>query len=358
MNRAVFRILDANANRAREALRVIEEHARFVCDDAEAAAATKRARHTLRRLVETLGADRLLAARDIEHDVGRDLATAGELRRRQPDDVVAAAFARLTEAARALAEYAKIVSPDAARLAEALRYDAYALEPRIRLRAALCRRLRDLRLYVLLTEALCARPWRETAEAVLSGGADCLQLREKSLADADLLARARELREMTASHGALLIVNDRPDIARLVGADGVHVGQDDLPAEQARRILGSAGLVGVSTHSRAELDAAIEQQPDYIAVGPMFASPTKPDVPTAGLELARYAAGRSRLPLIAIGGITSENVGDVVAAGVPRVCVCSAVLGASDPQAATCVLRERLESAAQAIQRGAKGLWE
>lgn len=344
VNAQTYRILDANVNRAREALRVIEEHARFVCDDAGAALAAKRARHALRRIVETLGVDHLLAARNIERDVGRDLSTAGELRRADPGGVLGAAFARLSEAARALAEYGKLVSPEAARLAEALRYDAYALEPLMRTRANLRRRLRDMRLYVLLTESLCARPWRETAQAVLRGGADCLQLREKSLPDAELLARARVLREMTSRHDALLIVNDRPDIARLAGADGVHLGQDDLPVDEARRIVGSAAVVGVSTHSVAQLDAALEHRPDYVAIGPMFPTPTKPGLPVAGLQLARYAASHAEAPVVAIGGITIDHVAEVVGAGVWRVCVCSAVIGSPTPEEATRTLRQRLQA--------------
>ena len=335
MDSAVLRILDANLNRARETLRVIEDHARFACDDAAAAQQVKSLRHTLRDFVTTVGADELLAERDIVQDVGRDIKTAGELQRKIVDDVVRAAFGRLAEAARVLSEYGKLASADAGRLAETLRYRGYELEQTVVLRAGLRQRFAHVRLYVLLTEQLCRGGWLETAEAVLCGGAGCLQLREKGLADGELLDRARILRELTTRHAALLIINDRPDIARLCGADGVHVGQDDLSVRDARKIAGGRLLVGKSTHTSAQFDAAAAQEPDYLAVGPMFDSGTKPQAHIAGPETLRALAGQTALPLVAVGGITTNNVQQVIAAGAKCICVCSAAIGENNPQQAT-----------------------
>lgn len=328
----VLRILDANLNRAREALRVIEDHARFALDDQDAAAAAKDLRHDLVQSATELPAERLLMARNTAGDVGRTLKTAAELRRGDAVDVVRAGFARLTEALRVISEYGKVAAPALAAAAERLRYRAYELETCALLRAEPRAGFRRVRLYVIITAALCRADWLVTAEAALRGGAACLQLREKSLGDGELLRRARDLRGLTSRYGALLVINDRPDIARLAAADGVHVGQDDLPVAEARRIAGSRLLVGKSTHTEEQVRAAVEEQPDYIAVGPMFPSPTKPQAHVPGPGLLARAAELTELPLVAIGGITPENAREVVAAGA--LCACSAVIGADGPESA------------------------
>ena len=333
-DRDSFRILDANLNRAREALRVIEDHARFALDDRDAASATKRLRHELRRIVDECGADELLSARDIVSDVGRDAKTTSELVRESAEDVVRAAFARLQEATRVLGEYAKIVAPAAAVIAEAIRYDAYALEQRTVLRGDLRRRFRAVRLYTIVTAAMCKGDWLETAEAAIAGGATCIQIREKGLCDAELLARARKLRELTRAKGVLFVVNDRADIARLAAADGVHVGQDDLSVADARRIVGGRALVGKSTHTIEQFEAALDENPDYLAVGPMFQSTTKPQEHVAGPETLAAARELTDLPIVAIGGITLDNAGEIASGGAGTLAVCSAVIGAQDAESA------------------------
>lgn len=347
MEPSVLRILDANLNRAREALRAIEDYARFVLDDRDAVQHAKALRHDLRQIVEAAGPDELLAARDILNDVGRDAKTAGELQRATTDDVMRAAFARLTEAGRVLGEYGKLLSPAAADMAEKLRYQAYELEQRVVLRGMLRARFRRVRLYVILTEALCTGGWYETAEAALRGGAGCLQLREKNLSDAELLRRARRLRELTRQHEALLVINDRPDVARLCGADGVHVGQDDLPVHAVRRIAGAQLLVGKSTHTPEQFDAALAEEPDYLAVGPMFASPTKPQDHIAGPQTLAEVAGRTQVPLVGIGGVTANNAAAVMRAGAGCVCACAAVISADDPQRAAASLLDALPNEEQ-----------
>ncbi len=345
MDQAALRILDANLNRAREALRVIEEYARFVRDDPAAAEQVKQARHELRRIVDTIGADRLLAARDIINDVGRELKTTQELERGSIEDVVQASFARLTEATRVLGEYGKLISPEAARLAEQLRYHTYELQQCVVLRSSFRARFRQARLYVLLTESLCKRGWYETAEAVLAGGADVLQLREKDLPDSILLERARRLRALTARHNALFIVNDRPDIAILCGADGVHVGQDDMSVAEVRRVAGADPLVGKSTHTPEQFEQALTEEPDYLAVGPMFASPTKPGLELAGIATLEQVAGQTELALAGIGGIAPNNTAEVLRAGAGCVCVCSAIIGADDPARAVAEFRSAIARA-------------
>lgn len=344
-----LRILDANLNRAREALRVIEDYARFILDDAHFAARAKTLRHALRPIIARLGPHALLAARNSESDVGREFRTTSEQSRGTPLDVARAAFGRLSEAARSIAEFGKLVGPDIADAAERIRFQSYELQSALELRAEARRRLRAGGLYVILTESLCRGPWRDTAAAVLRGGAAILQLREKNLADADLLARARSLRTLTRDAGALLVINDRPDVARLAGADGVHVGQDDLPVPDVRRVAGPAMLVGRSTHTRAQIEAAAREEPDYVAVGPMFPTTTKPQEHIAGVEALRFAATAVDVPLVAIGGIDAPRAAGIRAAGATWICVCSAIISAHDPEAAARAVVESIQRAPPAL---------
>jgi thiamine-phosphate pyrophosphorylase len=180
-------------------------------------------------------------------------------------------------------------------------------------------------------------------EQVLRGGVDIVQLRVKDPeSDGELLAAARRYAELCSAHGALFILNDRPDLVVAAGADGVHVGQDDTPVAEARRIVGEDRLIGLSTHSPAQIDAAARTDADYIGVGPVHATPTKPGRPAVGLELVDYAAGDARTPFFAIGGIDLTNVAAVRAAGAERVAVVRALTGAQDPAAAARALRAAL----------------
>ncbi|MEA2734342.1 MAG: thiamine-phosphate pyrophosphorylase, partial [Humisphaera sp.] len=230
MNPAVLRILDANANRAREALRVIEDYARFVLDSEELCGSLKSLRHDFASATGGFVSEAILH-RDTPGDVGTQTKTVTEQTRDDVAHVVVAAGKRLGEALRTMEEYLKTGDPLRAHLVETIRYRFYDIEQKIAvtLRSAACL-FAKVRLYVLITESVCAKPWREVAEQAILGGADCLQLREKNLESGELLSRARELVAICKSNGAISIINDRPDIALLADADGVHVGQDDLPA--------------------------------------------------------------------------------------------------------------------------------
>jgi thiamine-phosphate pyrophosphorylase len=334
MHDQVSRILDANFNRAREALRVIEDFARFIQDDPVGCELVKNLRHDLVACMRRLPSDRLLSARNTPGDVGTGIFTASERCRLDARDVCTAAVKRLPEALRTLEEYGKVVDPQFAVAIEALRYRAYDLEQRMLLRGDRSGRFARVRLYVLITESLCRGDWPAVAEAAIAGGADCLQLREKGLNDGELLRRARQLGEICRRREAIFIVNDRPDIARLADADGVHLGQTDVSVADARRILGPDRLIGLSTHTEEQLRAALAARPDYIAVGPMFASSTKPQDHVPGPDLLACAARQTDLPVVPIGGITSENMGILQAAGAHRLCVCAAVISAPDVAAA------------------------
>jgi thiamine-phosphate pyrophosphorylase len=197
-------------------------------------------------------------------------------------------------------------------------------------------RLAAARLYLV-----CDEPDDAFLEAALDGGVQIVQLRMKAASDAQILAAAARVRAACRSHGALAILNDRPDLARRAELDGVHVGQDDLPVAQARAIVGREAIVGLSTHSPAQIDAA--EGVDYIGVGPVYATPTKPGRPAVGLELVRYAAAHARAPFFAIGGINPANAGTVLAAGAERVAVVRALTDAADPAGTARTLRDVLE---------------
>jgi thiamine-phosphate pyrophosphorylase len=205
---------------------------------------------------------------------------------------------------------------------------------------ALRDRLSHARLYLV-----CGEASDEFLRAALRGGVDIVQLRMKDRSDAEIVAVARRFARACAAHDALFILNDRPDLVAAAGADGVHVGQDDSPIAQARTIVSSERLVGLSTHSPAQIDAAGGGGGvDYIGVGPVHETPTKPGRPAVGLELVRYAVGHAAVPFFAIGGIDPGNLASVRAAGARRVAVVRALTEATDPERAARELRTRLET--------------
>ena len=207
-------------------------------------------------------------------------------------------------------------------------------------------RLARARLYFVTDAGAGKRVLREA----LAGGVDVLQLREKQDSDEEILAAAALFRELCDEHGALFVVNDRADLALAAGADGVHVGQDDDPVAEVRARVGPDLLIGVSTHSREQLASALETDADYVCVGPVFATPTKPDYPAVGLDLVRHAAASVDRPWFAIGGIDGTNVREVAAAGAPGVVVVRAIRNAQDPHVAAAGLRAAVEEAAARVE--------
>jgi thiamine-phosphate pyrophosphorylase len=336
------RVLDANFNRAREAARVLEDYCRFARDDRGLTARVKELRHGMAAAAARLPAHLLLAARDTVRDVGTGVTAAGEYDRGTPAEVAAVNLKRLQESLRSLEEFGKLFGPDLGRELEALRYSAYTLERAVVGGGRALPRLSAARLYVLLTGSQCRASLDWTIERAAAGGADVIQLREKGLSDRELVARARDVREWTRRAGVLFVVNDRPDVARLVGADGVHLGQDDLPVKDARRVVGPDALIGVSTHTLDQVRRAVLDGADYLGVGPVFPSRTKPFDHFPGLDFVREAAAETSLPAFALGGIAPDNVGRVAAAGARRVAVGAAVAAADDPEAAARLLREGL----------------
>jgi thiamine-phosphate pyrophosphorylase len=328
------RVLDAAANRAREGLRAVEDYCRFVLDDAFLTGRLKELRHGLTEALADLAPGLLLEARETERDVGTALSTAAERHRASLLEVVRANLKRLEEALRTLEEYGKVVSPRLGQTVEGLRYGAYTLERAILLGSTARQRLQGALLHVLLSGEGCTAALDWTIAEAAAGGAHVIQLREKGLSDRELLERARQVRRWTRQAGVLFILNDRPDLARLCEADGVHLGQDDLPVKEARRVLGPDALVGVSTHTIEQVRQAVLDGASYIGVGPTFPSGTKDFAALAGPEFIRAAAAETTLPAFAIGGINGKTVGAAVAAGARRVAVSQAIARADDPRRA------------------------
>jgi thiamine-phosphate pyrophosphorylase len=196
-------------------------------------------------------------------------------------------------------------------------------------------RLRDARLYFVADRGGMER----ALEGALAGGVDLFQLRDKDATDDELLAAAATARSFCEAAGALFLLNDRPDLAVASGADGVHVGQDDMPVDRARKLVGDDALVGLSTHSMQQAQAGCRTGADYIAVGPVHATPTKEGRPAIGVEPIKYAAAHVSVPWFAIGGLDAGNVGAVLKAGARRIVVVRALAQADDPEAAARALR-------------------
>jgi len=338
----IYRILDANFNRAREALRVIEDFVRFILDDASIAASAKQLRSRLQKVAESFPAEALLSSRNTLGDVGTTITSQTEPERADALAVATAACKRLTEALRTLEEYSKVIAEQSVAEFESMRYAAYDLEKRLAVHLMPSKRFEKVRLYVLLTSSLCRADPIDTARAVIEGGADCIQIREKEMSDRQIVLLAQRLKEITAPAGVLLIINDRPDIAAVVGADGVHLGQDDLSVRSARSLLPAGMIIGQSTHNIVQARTAVEDGADYIAVGPIFPTKTKDAGSAVGVDFLKQVACEIPLPHVAIGGITADNVDQVVSAEGRCVGVCSAVISADDPAAVARLIKKKI----------------
>jgi thiamine-phosphate pyrophosphorylase len=344
VERASYRIIDANFNRAREAARLIEEFCRFALNSAQLSSRAKELRHKLCTAIARLNTARLIAARDTPGDVGTDIKIQGQLQRAELRDCVTAACKRLTEALRALAEITRTVDPKAAESIEKLRYSAYTLEKDILICSEVREKFKSVRLYVIITTDLPVDVVY-LASNCIAGGADCIQLRAKAMTDDSVFALAVELTKMCRDAGVLCIINDRVDIASAAGADGVHLGQRDLPLLEARKLELMPLILGKSTHSPAELDTAIAQGADYVSLGPVFVTPTKPDVPAVGLDFVKQGAAKADaagIGGVAIGGIKLESIDNVLRTGVKTIAVCSAVCNSREPKQVCRSLKQKL----------------
>ena len=344
---ATYRILDASANRAAEGLRCLEEFARFAQDDEPLTAELKRLRHDLASALASFDRSALLAARNTPGDVGTQLSTPAEYARSSIQDVVTAATSRTQQALRCLEEYGKTLNPDTAASLERIRYRFYELAAGAELAVISAPRqdqLRRARLYVLIDAGPSDDDFAAKVRQLATAGADILQLRDRGQPDRQLYQRAKIGSAIAREHQMLFIVNDRADLAVAADADGVHVGQDELPAKAARQIVGRSRLVGVSTHSIGQAQEAVAAGADYIGCGPVFAGTTKQFDTYVGTEFLRQVCSQIHLPAFAIGGVEMTNVPQVIAAGFRRIAVTGAVRNAADATAVIKTLQQQLRA--------------
>ncbi len=344
-NTAAFRIIDANANRSLEGLRVVEDFARFALNDKHLAAQYKELRHELAAVLAILPQQALMASRHTTGDVGTEIAATGEYHRESLHDVAVAGQKRVEQALRCIEEYAKVVGAEVAPKIEQLRYRAYTAGKAIESTAASQAELASRHLYILLDGCQSAAAFATLATEICDAGADIVQLRDKRLSDRELVSRGHLLREIAQDTDTLFIMNDRPDIASIVRADGVHVGQDELSVPEARSILGPNKLVGVSTHSIEQARQAVLDGANYIGCGPTFPSETKAFDEFPGLAFLRAVSDEISLPAFAIGGINVDNLSDVRLAGFGRVAVSNCVTAAESPSNSVRQLRSACSKA-------------
>ncbi|MFM7365803.1 MAG: thiamine phosphate synthase [Cuspidothrix sp.] len=327
----VYRILDANLDRAREGLRIIEEWCRFGLNNSQLSAVCKH----LRQELGAWHTGEIRAARDTLSDPGTDLSHPQEELRADITSLLQANFCRVQEALRVLEEYGKLYDSHKdiglGSACKQMRYQVYTLESNLMgyQRHQLLWRS-HLYLVTSPTDNLLT-----TAEAALQGGLTLLQYRDKNAHDLMRLEQAKKLRDLCHHYGALFIINDRVDLALVVDADGVHLGQQDMPIAVARQLLGNQRIIGRSTTNPQEMQGAIAEGADYIGVGPVYETPTKAGKAAAGLEYVKYVSQNCQIPWFAIGGIDVNNLHDVMNAGARRVAVVRSLIQSDQPTLAT-----------------------
>lgn len=323
----VHRILDANLDRAREGLRIIEEWCRFGLQSEVLTNECKQ----LRQELAVWHTPEIRTARNTSSDPGTGLTHPQEKERSSIGQLLQVNLCRTEEALRVLEEYGKLYKPNMGEACKQMRYRVYLLESHL-LAYHRRQRLRESTLYLVTSPS---ENLFSVVEAALQGGLTLLQYRNKTDDDLIRLEEAQKLRVLCDRYDALFIVNDRVDIALAVDADGVHLGQQDIPIALARQLLGPQRLIGRSTTNPEEMKRAIAEGADYIGVGPVYATPTKVDKVAAGLEYVRYAAENSPLPWFAIGGIDLNNLNEVLDAGAIKISVVRAIMQAEQPTLTT-----------------------
>ncbi|OGI02176.1 MAG: thiamine-phosphate diphosphorylase [Candidatus Melainabacteria bacterium GWF2_37_15] len=325
----MHRIIDVNVNRATEALRVVEEVSRFVLEDEGITTELKNLRH---EIITAFGSQysQLIENRDTEGDVGTEIPNPSS--RKSLIDIHKANFKRLQQALRVLSEF----NPG---LSDKIRYDSYILEKKMYKELTNKHKkylLNDKKLYLVTDRSNFNNEddFLNAVASALKGGVQIVQLREKTATAKEFIALGKKVRELCSLYDAIFIINDRVDIAMAVQADGVHLGQDDMDVAIARNILGSEAIIGLSTHCLEHALQAVQAGADYIGVGPVFTTPTKPGRQAVGLEYVRWAADNVNIPWFAIGGINPDNLNEVVQAGAFRVAAVRAIINAEQPEQA------------------------
>lgn len=313
-----YRIIDANLNRATEGLRVVEEICRFVIEDKTLALEIKKIRSNLAKTGKSLiDNDNHYQYRNAWQDIGRRFYTENEGRRRNVEDVFRANIKRAQEAVRCLEEFSKLLKPMFGKRFKSLRFKLYELEKQIAPKVSKAAKL-DFTLYAVTDPA---RDHLRIIRMAVAGGVKIVQLRDKAISKQKYFRLARRAAKIVRKAGAVFILNDYWDFIKKVGADGVHLGQEDIAKLSIRRVrkeIGADKIIGVSTHSYEQAKRAEKLGADYISVGPIFKTPSKPNNKPVGLKLLRKVLRRVNIPVVAIGGIDRSNVHYIRKAGGQR----------------------------------------
>jgi len=333
----VLRIVDANFNRIGEGLRLLEDTARLILNDADLSRQLKAMRHSL-SIKDLSTKKNLLQARDSHGDVGIKIEVSQQSKERDIASTVVANSRRVQESLRVIEELSKIPSIDLADEAfKGARFELYDIEKSLvskLLRKEKADRISGL--YTIIdTQYLNNRSCEDMASQIIEGGAGIIQLRAKDMSVRKITAIAKKLKRLCAENGALFIVNDRLDITLAADADGLHIGQEDLLSEDARRLLPIDRIIGCSVASAEQAKEAEDAGADYLAVSAVFPTPSKKDTTIAGLKVLKEIRKQTQLPLVAIGGINIDNTAEVQAAGADSVAIISAIMQAESPGEAT-----------------------
>ena len=343
---SALRIIDASFNRAMEGLRVVEELARMHLNDAILSQKAKDTRHRLAAIITDAFDSLPLSHRDILRDIGTEIKAAAEYERSDLTQIARANSARVLQSLRSIEEYSKLLQPSIGAAIESVRYEVYAIEKAVVSTLDSRDVLQTALLYVLIDGGSEPAQWRRRVKQLIDAGVDLIQLRDKRLNDRELINVGGQLSELTRGTDTRWIMNDRPDLAAICHADGVHVGQTDLEIADARRIVGSGKLIGVSTHCFEQAEAAVIAGADYIGVGPAFASKTKSFEKFADPQFITDVVTQLSVPAFAIGGINLDNLKDLVQLGVRRIAVSDCVHSAETPAQMVSDLKAMLNSAA------------
>ena len=342
-----LRIIDANLNRIGEGLRLLEDTARLLLNDASLTQQLKTMRHELVKGDWSFN-KQLLQARNSEGDVGINIETPEQEKQRELPLMVVANSRRVQESLRTVEELAKIpgITPklNSEKFKQA-RFNLYTIERNLLSRLLRQDKIKHIPgLYAIIdTQALKGRSHIEVASQIIRGGAKTIQLRDKLLSKKEMLPIAQQLKNLCAEHNVLFIVNDYLDIALAADADGLHLGQNDLPTKVARKLLPIDKILGCSTTTVDQAVTAESDGADYIAVGSIYPTTSKETAKVIGLEGLRQIRQAVALPLVAIGGITKDNAAEVIATGASSVAVISAILQAGSPEEAARQIVARLE---------------
>ncbi len=335
------RIIDVNLNRTAEGLRILEEISRFILNNRDFSSFLKNVRHKICQIQEN-DYTNLIIARDSINDVGLKIQNPDS--RFDIESVFKANIKRIQQSLRVLEEY----DVNNSFIYEELRYQVYDFEKKMWSILKL-----DLKKYLLNNKNLYLvtnsdgfesdDKFLDSVAQALSGGVDIVQLREKKANARRIIELGKKIRQLTSMFNALFIVNDRVDIAKIVKADGVHLGQDDVEINYAKEVLGNDKIIGISTHEPGQAIKAVEEGADYIGVGPVFETPTKPGRKSVGLEYVKWANENVLdIPFYAIGGINQENVCDVIESGAKNIAVVRAIINAQSPKDAALKFKECL----------------